>query len=196
MNPGPNERRLAMNNEKPIIVERDCQVVMVPSGETTTLAAGSSVWLTQSLGGSYTVMTERGYMVRVDGADGDAIGMAQAAESKKDDSAGTGNEQEVEERVWEQLKSCFDPEIPVNIVDLGLIYYCDVTPLPSTGYKATVRFTLTAQGCGMGQFLKADIEKKLLSVSGVREADIELVWDPPWNQRMLSEAAKQQLGIS
>jgi probable FeS assembly SUF system protein SufT len=185
-----------MNNEKPIIVKRDCQVVMVPSGETTTLPAGSSVWLTQSLGGSYTVMTDRGYMVRVDGTDGDAIGFAQSAESKKDDSAGAGNEREVEERVWAQLKSCFDPEIPVNIVDLGLIYDCKVRPLDSGGYKASVRFTLTAQGCGMGQFLKADIQKKLLSISGVREADIELVWDPPWNQRMLSEAAKHQLGIS
>lgn len=185
-----------MNNEKPIIVKRDCQVVMVPSGETTSLPAGSSVWLTQSLGGSYTVMTDRGYMVRVDGTDGDAIGMAQATESKKDDCAGAGNGQEVEERVWAQLKSCFDPEIPVNIVDLGLIYDCKVAPLDSGGYKASVRFTLTAQGCGMGQFLKADIQKKLLSVAGVREADIELVWDPPWSQRMLSEAAKQQLGIS
>lgn len=184
-----------MNNEKPIIVQRDCHVVMVPSGETTTLPAGSSVWLTQSLGGSYTVMTDRGYMVRVDGADGDAIGMAQSAESR-DDSVGAGNEHEVEERVWDQLKSCFDPEIPVNIVDLGLIYDCAVTPLDSGGYKAAVRFTLTAQGCGMGQFLKADMQKKLLSVSGVREADIELVWDPPWNQGMLSETAKQQLGIS
>jgi probable FeS assembly SUF system protein SufT len=185
-----------MNNEKPITVKRDCQVVMVPSGETTTLAAGSSVWMTQSLGGSYTVMTDRGYMVRVDGIDGDAIGMAQLAESKKDDSAAAGNQEQVEEQVWNQLKSCFDPEIPVNIVDLGLIYHCEVTPLASGGYKASVSFTLTAQGCGMGQFLKADMQKKLLSVSGVKQADIELVWDPPWNQSMLSGAAKQQLGIS
>jgi probable FeS assembly SUF system protein SufT len=184
-----------MKDEKPIIVKRDCQVVMVPSGETTTLAAGSSVWMTQSLGGSYTVMTDRGYMVRVDGIDSDAIGMARLAESKKDDSP-VASKEEVEGQVWDQLKSCFDPEIPVNIVDLGLIYRCEVTPLASGGYQASVSFTLTAQGCGMGQFLKADIEKKLLSVSGVRQADVALVWDPPWNQSMLSGAAKQQLGIS
>ena len=185
-----------MNSEKAIVVKRDCPAVMVPSGEATTLSAGSSVWVTQSLGGTYTVMTDRGYMVRVDGIDGDAIGMAQVAEHKQNESITVENGGEVERRVWDQLRSCFDPEIPVNIVDLGLIYHCDVTPLSGGGYKAIVRFTLTAQGCGMGQFLKADIQRKLLSVTGVREADIEIVWDPPWNQRMLSEAAKLQLGIS
>jgi probable FeS assembly SUF system protein SufT len=185
-----------MNSEKSIVVKRDCPAVMVPSGETTTLLAGSSVWVTQSLGGTYTVMTDRGYMVRVDGIDGDAIGMAQVADPKQNESTTVENGGEVEKRVWDQLRSCFDPEIPVNIVDLGLIYHCDVTPLSDGGYKATVRFTLTAQGCGMGQLLKADIQRKLLSVTGVREADIEIVWDPPWNQRMLSEAARLQLGIS
>jgi probable FeS assembly SUF system protein SufT len=185
-----------MNSEKPIVVRRDCGAVMIPSGEATTLAAGSSVWMSQSLGGSYTVMTDRGYMVRIDGMDGDAIGMARFAESKKVDSTAAGNREEVEKRVWDQLKSCFDPEIPVNIVDLGLIYHCEVTSLSSGGYKASVRFTLTAQGCGMGQFLKADMQRKLLSVPGLHDVDIELVWEPPWNQSMLSEGAKQQLGIS
>jgi probable FeS assembly SUF system protein SufT len=169
---------------------------MIPSGETTMLAAGSSVWLTQSLGGTYTVMTDRGYMARIDGADGDAIGMAPAVESKPDEPAAFDSVAEVEKRVWDQLRGCFDPEIPVNIVDLGLIYYCAVTPLVEGGYKAAVRFTLTAQGCGMGQFLKADMQKKLMSVAGVREVNIELVWDPPWNQSRISGAAKQQLGIS
>src|SRR5262245_36733281 len=185
-----------MNREKSIIVKRDCPAVMVPSGETTTLSAGSSVWVTQSLGGAYTVMTDRGYMVRVDGIDGDAIGMAQVIEPKQNESTIVESGAEVEKRVWDQLRSCFDPEIPVNIVDLGLIYRCDVTPVSDRGYRVTVRFTLTAQGCGMGQFLKADIQKKLLSVASVREADVEIVWDPPWNQRMLSETAKLQLGIS
>lgn len=185
-----------MNSEKAIIVRRDCPAVMIPSGETTVLAAGSSVWLTQSLGGTYTVMTDRGYMVRVDGVDGDAIGTERAAESKQNEAPAFESLEEVEKGVWDQLRSCFDPEIPVNIVDLGLIYYCAVTPLPEDGYKATVRFTLTAQGCGMGQFLKADIQKKLMSLAGVRELDIELVWDPPWNQSRISGAAKQQLGIS
>jgi probable FeS assembly SUF system protein SufT len=185
-----------MNSEKPITVKRDCPAVMIPSGETTFLAAGSTVWLTQSLGGTYTVMTDRGYMARIDGVDSDAIGMAQAAESRPDESPAFDSLEEVEKHVWDQLRCCFDPEIPVNIVDLGLIYYCAVTPLSGGGYKAAVRFTLTAQGCGMGQFLKADIQRKLTSVSGVREVDIELVWDPPWNQSRISGAAKQQLGIS
>jgi probable FeS assembly SUF system protein SufT len=184
-----------MNSGKPIVVRRDCRAVMIPSGETTTLMAGNSVWLTQSLGGIYTVMTDRGYMVRIDGMDGDAIGLALLAESQKGDYA-AGSKEDVEKQVWDQLKACFDPEIPVNIVDLGLIYHCEVMPLASGGYRAGVRFTLTARGCGMGQFLKADIEKKLLTIAGVRQADIELVWDPPWNQSMLSGAAKQQLGIS
>jgi probable FeS assembly SUF system protein SufT len=185
-----------MNSEKSIIVKRDCPAVMIPSGEAATLAVGSCVWLTQALGGAYTVMTDRGYMVRIDGIDGDAIGMAQVAEFKKDESTSVDDGGGVEKHVWDQLRSCFDPEIPVNIVELGLIYRCEVTPLSSGGYKATVRFTLTAQGCGMGQFLKADMQRKLLSVTDVREADIEIVWDPPWNQSMISGAAKQQLGIS
>lgn len=185
-----------MNSEKSVTVKRDCPAVMIPSGEITTLLAGSSVWVTQSLGGAYTVMTDRGYMARIDGADGDAIGMAQVAEFKQSEATTVDDIEEVEKRVWDQLRSCFDPEIPVNIVDLGLIYHCAVMPLSGGGYKVTVRFTLTAQGCGMGQFLKADIERKLLSVTGVRQADIEIVWDPPWNQNMISGAAKQQLGIS
>jgi metal-sulfur cluster biosynthetic enzyme len=101
----------------------------------------------------------------------------------------------VEKRVWSQLRSCFDPEIPVNIVDLGLIYHCGVTRLAQGGYRSEVRFTLTAQGCGMGQFLKEDIRKKLLAVPGVREAEVQLVWEPPWAQNMISDAAKLQLGI-
>ena len=184
-----------MNSEKSITVRRDCPAVMIPSGEMTTLLKGNTVWLTQSLGGAYTVMTDRGYMVRIDGADGDAIGMAPVTELKQGESTPADSVEEVERRVWDQLRSCFDPEIPVNIVDLGLIYHCEVSRL-SGGYKVTVRFTLTAQGCGMGQFLKADIERKLLTVQGVRQADIEIVWDPPWNQNMISEVAKQQLGIS
>jgi len=185
-----------MKNEKSIIVNRDCPAVMVPSGEPTTLVKGSSVWVTQCLGGGYTVMTDRGYMARVDGVDGDAIGMVQVAEFKQDDLAVVDSREEAEKRVWDRLRSCFDPEIPVNIVDLGLIYRCAVTPLSGGGYKAAVRFTLTAQGCGMGQFLKADIQRKLLSVSGIRDVDVELVWDPPWDQSMISGSAKQQLGIS
>jgi probable FeS assembly SUF system protein SufT len=183
-----------MQNEQPVIVKRDCDVLMIPSGEKLTLPSGSTVWLTQSQGGSYTVMTDRGYMVRVEGKDADAIGMAQSFDRHVNQLRPPDGIEDVESRVWQQLRSCFDPEIPVNIVDLGLIYDCSVTQLEN-GYRATVRFTLTARGCGMGEVLKRDIAAKLLTVPGVREADVALVWDPPWSQSRISAAAKMQLGM-
>jgi probable FeS assembly SUF system protein SufT len=184
-----------MTDEKPIALTRECKAIMIPSGEQVTLSAGSSVWLTQAPGDSFTVMTDHGHMVRIDGADADVLGGPIArgsATAHGDIAAGAVS---MEERVWGQLRCCFDPEIPVNIVDLGLIYDCRTEGLGSGGYKATVRFTLTAQGCGMGQFLKDDIKKKLLAIPAVVEADVDLVWDPPWNQSMISPKAKQQLGI-
>jgi probable FeS assembly SUF system protein SufT len=184
-----------MTTDKPIILNRECRAVMVPSGEALVLAAGSTVWLTQALGGSYTVMTDRGYTARIDGRDGDALGsfLAEGQAPKLETEGSSGSS--VQEQVWHQLRSCFDPEIPVNIVDLGLIYGCRVGELPEGGYRAAVRFTLTAQGCGMGEFLKEDIRQKLLSVPAVHEVEVELVWDPPWNQSMISTTAKHQLGI-
>jgi probable FeS assembly SUF system protein SufT len=184
-----------MTDDKPIALKRDCEAIMIPSGEKVKLTAGSNVWLTQALGSSFTVMTDHGHMVRIDGADAEALGIAETRgfASAAGESVPSGDS--IEERVWNQLRSCFDPEIPVNIVDLGLIYDCRTEALTEGGHKATVRFTLTAQGCGMGQFLKEDIQKKLLAVPGVREVDVDLVWDPPWNQSMISPNAKQQLGI-
>jgi probable FeS assembly SUF system protein SufT len=184
-----------MDKNRPIILKRDCAAVLVPSGEKLTLSAGSAVWLTQSLGGSYTVMTERGHVAHIDGDAGDALGMAQVSALKLDESALRESIEAVEKQVWNQLKSCFDPEIPVNIVDLGLIYHCALTRLSGGGYRSEVRFTLTAQGCGMGAFLKEDIRNKLLAVPGVREVAVELVWEPLWDQSMMSAAAKLQLGI-
>ena len=183
-----------MLTEQAVIVKRDCDVLMIPSGEKLTLPSGSTVWLTQSLGGSYTVMTDRGYMVRLEGKDGDAIGMAQSSDRQADQPTSADNIEDVERRVWQQLSSCFDPEIPVNIVELGLIYDCSVKPIEK-GYRACVQFTLTARGCGMGEVLKRDIAAKLLTVPGVRQADVALVWDPPWSQSRISAAAKLQLGM-
>ena len=180
-----------MQDQKPIVLARECHAVMIPSGETVVLEAGSSIWLTQALGGSFTAMTDHGYMVRIDGADAQALGLVSDPESRNLEPEGAS----VEDRVWQQLRSCFDPEIPVNIVDLGLIYSCRTEELAAGGYKAIVRFTLTAQGCGMGQFLKQDIRKKLLALPELREADVELVWEPAWNQSMISPEAKQRLGI-
>jgi len=183
-----------MQKEQPIVVKRDCDARMVPSGEKIILTAGSTVWMTQSLGGSYSLMTDRGYMVRIKGQDGDAIGMPITEVSKPSASSLSKSAAEMEEAVWEQLRLCFDPEIPVNIVELGLIYHCSVGPLEGGGYQAIVRFTLTAQGCGMGEVLKEDIERKLLDL-GVRQVDVQLVWDPPWSQNRMSPSAKQELGI-
>lgn len=185
-----------MNSDKPIVLKRDCAAVLVPSGESITLSAGSRVWLTQSLGGSYTLMTELGHMVHIDGQDHDALGLAAVSLPKSEEAVLAENIEAVEKRVWNQLRSCFDPEIPINIVDLGLIYHCGVTRLAHGGYRSEVHFTLTAKGCGMGQFLKEDIRKKLLAVAGVREVKVELVWEPAWAQNMISEAAKLQLGIA
>jgi probable FeS assembly SUF system protein SufT len=183
-----------MSTETPISLRRDCFAIMIPSGERLALFAGETVWLTQALGGSYTVMTERGYTARIDGSDNDALGLA-APHSQDSPACADVSPASLRELVWQELRSCFDPEIPVNIVDLGLIYGCDVQSLSGGGHKAVVRFTLTAQGCGMGQFLKRDIEKKIQSVPGIERVDVELVWDPPWNQSMISVSAKQQLGI-
>ena len=182
--------------EESIALMRDCSAVMVPSGEKITLAAGSRVWITQSHGASHTVMTERGYLVCIEHRDADALGIARTAENPSDRVPTSSSVDEVEKQVWSQLRDCFDPEIPVNIVDLGLIYECAVEPVTDDCYKVKVRFTLTAQGCGMGQFLRDEITNKLLAVRGIRDADVELVWDPPWNQSRISEAAKQQLGIA
>lgn len=179
-----------MSTEKPLTLKRDCAAIMIPSGEEISLPSGSRVWLTQSVGSGYSVMTDHGYSVRIDGRDGDALGLAKIATDTPANAQGS-----VEEKVWNQLRSCFDPEIPVNIVELGLVYDCRIDDLPGGGHKAVVHFTLTAQGCGMGQFIKEDIRKKLLAVPEIREANVELVWDPPWNQSRISVSAKQQLGI-
>lgn len=179
-----------MTTEKPITLRRDLSAIMIPSGEAVSLAAGSAVWLTQAAGSGYTVMTDHGYSVCIDGRDCDALGLANLDDARPAAAGGS-----VEDQVWQQLRSCFDPEIPVNIVELGLVYDCQVDELPGGGHKAVVHFTLTAQGCGMGQFIKEDIRKKLLALAEIREAEVELVWEPPWNQSMIAASAKQQLGI-
>ena len=183
-----------MENDEPKTLSRDCEAVLIPSGEKLALAAGGRVWVTQSLGGSYTVMTEHGQMARIAERDADALGVRGAAGSLRE-TAQAGGAADVEKLVWDRLKTCFDPEIPVNIVDLGLIYGCRVTPLGARENRVEVRFTLTARGCGMGEVLKADIRTKILAVPAVKEVDVQLVWDPPWNQSMMSGTAKVRLGM-
>jgi probable FeS assembly SUF system protein SufT len=172
-------------------LSRAVEAAAIPYGDKVPLEAGTTVFVTQALGGSYTVMTERGYMVRIEGQDADAIGEAVVAPPSAAEAAG----RPVQELAWEQLATCYDPEIPVNIVDLGLVYKCEATPLPEGGEKVTVHFTLTAPGCGMGDYLKQDVERKIATLPGVRETDVQVVFEPAWEQSMMSDAARLQLGL-
>jgi probable FeS assembly SUF system protein SufT len=179
-----------MRMEKQTTLTRDVEAREIPSGIPITLKAGDPVAITQSLGGSYTVLTTSGFMARVEGKDADAIGEQAVAPDAEADAG-----KSVEELCWDQLKTCYDPEIPVNIVDLGLVYKCELSDLPEGRKRVDVRFTLTAPGCGMGDTLKEDIRSKLLSVPGVAEADVQVLFDPPWSMAMMSDAAKLQLGM-
>jgi probable FeS assembly SUF system protein SufT len=175
-----------------ITLARDVEAAVIPVGTKVTLQKGEQATITQSLGGSYTVVVN-GNMFRIEGKDCDALGIAPAAEPV---STGTPVTQEsLEKEIWNQLRSCYDPEIPVNVVDLGLIYDCHLSPLNAGSYRADVKMTLTAPGCGMGPMLAQDVQNKLLSLEGVDDVAVELVWDPPWNQSMISEAGKLQLGL-
>ena len=172
---------------------RDCPAVQIPAGNTIILHAGDTVFITQSLGGSYTVATEMG-LARVSAQNADALGLEVPSAPESPAPAHTGAPID-EKRVWDQLKTCYDPEIPVNIVDLGLIYDCQITPRNGDGALVTVKMTLTAPGCGMGPVLAQEAKAKIEALPGVDEAEVELVWDPPWNQAMISEVGKMQLGI-
>ncbi|HSB60549.1 MAG TPA: putative Fe-S cluster assembly protein SufT [Vicinamibacteria bacterium] len=172
-------------------LSRDLEVAAIPYGDKLTLTAGTTVYITQALGGSITVMTDRGYMVRIEGKDADAIGEEPAKPVTEADLEG----KTLEQLAWDQLKTCYDPEIPVNIVDLGLVYRCETSPAPEGGAKVTVHFTLTAPGCGMGDYLKQDVERKMLDLPGVAEAEVQVVLDPPWSQTMMSDSARLQLGL-
>lgn len=172
-----------------IILRRDCDAFLIPSGARIYLPKASEVTITQSLGGSYTVSIY-GNLARIDAKDADALGkeIVQPAE-KLDEHAS------LEDLIWAQLKTCYDPEIPVNIVDLGLIYDCKITAMANEKQHIDIKMTLTAPGCGMGPVLANDVKQKLLSIPNVVEANVEIVFDPPWEQSRMSDAAKLQLGI-
>ena len=167
-----------------IEILRECDATLIPSGVHVTIKLGSLVMITQALGNSYTVYVN-GNLARVAGKDGDALGMVILEEPDVNAMEGT-----LEDKVWEILKTCFDPEIPVNIVDLGLVYEC--TTLDN---QVKIKMTLTAAGCGMGPVLVAEIEQKIRSIYTVTEVIIELVFEPPWNRSMMSDVAKLQLGM-
>jgi probable FeS assembly SUF system protein SufT len=187
-----------MQTNEPVTLKRDVEASVVPVGTKVTLNAGETAYITQSLGGAYTVVVN-GNMFRIEGKDADALGLEIAAKPAAASAiAGAPvNAENLEKEVWNQMRTCYDPEIPVNIVDLGLIYDCRIAPIPAAenSYRVDVKMTLTAPGCGMGPTLQQDVQNKLLSIEAVDDVNVELVWEPQWNQGMLTEAAKLQLGL-
>ena len=175
----------------PTKLNRDCEVIAIPSGLREVLPQGTAVRIMQSRGGSYTVATEIHAMFRIDAKDADALGFEAPVAASNSASQGPLSEQ----LVWHTLKTVFDPEIPVNVVDLGLIYSCTIAPGDRGGKKVSIRMAMTSPGCGMSNVLKADVEGKLLRLREVSETQVEVVFDPPWNPNRMSEAARLQLGF-
>ena len=182
-----------MDENKPIVLNRDCDAVLIPVGTPLSLTEGTTVLITQALGGSYTVNVN-GNLARIDAKNADALGfhVAKKSSAKKEISGdGTVNEQ----LVWEQLSTCFDPEIPINIVELGLVYECSITPLGADGNQVDITMTLTSPGSGMGDYLADDVRTKILALPNVTEVNVNLTFEPPWNYDMMSEAAKLETGM-
>ena len=176
-----------------VTFSRNAEAIMIPSGERVLVPVGSQATITQSLGGTYTLITERGLMVRVSGKEVEAIGKAphEVAEVAVEELS----PEKLEAMVWDALKTCYDPEIPVNIVDLGLVYLCDLESAEGGGTDVKIKMTMTAPGCGMGPVLANDVKGKIEALPGVKSAEVEVVFDPVWDRSMMSDAAKLQLGM-
>jgi probable FeS assembly SUF system protein SufT len=173
-------------------LSREISVTQIPSGDKHTLPEGTRIQIHQTLGGSYTVQTDHG-LFRIDGKDGDALGEQVADHSVATATLADGAPDPA--ALWDQLRRVYDPEIPVNIVDLGLVYSMDVEKQADNGFKVNIAMTLTAPGCGMGPAIAEDAKGKVLLVPGVSDADVRITWDPPWNQSMISEEGKMKLGL-
>jgi probable FeS assembly SUF system protein SufT len=167
-------------------LRRECHAVRIPEGTAALLSSGTRVRITQALGGTYTVATERGYLFRIGAQDADALGKTPGEILLE--TAGDG----LEDRIWAVMRTCYDPEIPINIVDLGLIYSCEIL---DGGARVEIKMTLTAPGCGMGPILAQEVKERVASLPGVEQVDVEVVFDPPWDQNMMSEAARLELGM-
>ena len=176
-----------------ITFSRSAEAIMIPSGEKVLVPKGAQATITQSLGGTYTLITDRGLMVRVSGQEVEAIGKTPTDVPGVEVAELTP--EKLEEMVWDALKTCFDPEIPVNIVDLGLVYLCELEDAEGGGKDVHIKMTLTAPGCGMGPVLASDVRMKVEALPGVRHAEVEVVFDPVWDRSMMSEAARLQLGM-
>jgi len=180
-----------------ITLSREVEAIQIPSGDAVRLPAGTRVIITQSLGGTYTVATDHG-LARIPSKDADALGIDPKAEAKKQDASSSSNippdASDLEMDVWQQLRGVYDPEIPVNIVDLGLVYDCRIEQVDGKN-KASIKMTLTAPGCGMGPTIAADAQARVMTIEDMDDAAVDIVWDPPWNQSMISEEGKMKLGM-
>jgi probable FeS assembly SUF system protein SufT len=179
------------HEQEPVILQRDVDAIIVPAGVPVKLHAGKTGFITQALGGSFTVYIE-GNLFRIAGQDADALGKEVIVIPELPPDA---TDDDVRQLVWEQMRSCYDPEIPINIVDLGLIYTCEVAGDPDGERVARIQMTLTAPGCGMGEVLVQDVKDKVEIIPTIKRADVELVFDPPWNQTMMTEEARLQTGM-
>ncbi len=179
-----------MQSVSSVVLSRDCDAVQIPAGNTVTLPAGTEVDITQTLGGSYTVHALGG-LFRIAPKDADALGLQAETPAASAVVAGTVDEK----AVWDSLRTCYDPEIPVNIVDLGLVYDMGIEDLPTGNKKVFVKMTLTAPGCGMGATIAGDAQQKLLTLPSIEDASVEIVWDPPWHQSMITAEGRRLLGL-
>lgn len=181
-----------MNETTTIELKRDCPATQIPSGEKGTLRQGTPAFITQSLGNSFTVRTDFG-LFRVSDADADALGLEpRAVEAAAPPTTGS---EVTNEQIWAVLRNCYDPEIPVNIVDLGLVYDMQISKTGSGQSRVEVQMTLTAPGCGMGPSIAGDAQQRLLMLDGVEDASVEIVWDPPWHQSMITAEGRRVLGL-
>ena len=178
-----------MSRQTAVEVKREVEASLIPSGTKVTLQPGTQVFVTQALGNAYTVYVN-GNLVRIAGKDGDALGLVVLEIPDVNQMEGS-----VEDKIWAQLRTCFDPEIPVNIVDLGLVYQCNIIPLGKKDHRVEIIMTLTAAGCGMGPVLVGEVEEKIRQIHGVTDVKVDLVFDPPWDRGMMSDEAKLQLGL-
>ncbi len=179
------------HTNEPVTLERDVKATVIPAGDELLLRQGTSGFITQALGGSFTVYVE-GNLFRIAGADADALGKEPTLPPAVPDDP---TDADIETVIWDQLRTCYDPEIPVNIVDLGLIYRCQVTSLGNGERSVDVDMTLTAPGCGMGEILVQDAQEKIAVIPTVADVSVQLVFDPPWNQSMMSDEARLQTGL-
>jgi probable FeS assembly SUF system protein SufT len=181
-----------MSERESFVLTRDVNIITIPDGTPDTLKKGDTVLLHQSLGNNYTVITSYGHMVRIAGIDADALGKEI---HELHTLVSETSVKAVEKNCWEVMKTVYDPEIPVNIVDLGLVYGCEVTPIGTDQNDVHVQMTLTAPGCGMGPVIQSDVEKCIRTLPGVANVIVEVVLDPPWSREMMSEVAQVQLGL-